>query len=338
MIERGIAPGVTHLVRALVVGGSELETLAITSRLRVFRHRVVQPARFAAWQPSIRSRFPGDTEVVVSADWEAELERSALVHIQFPFVLEPVPRGLDSVLELRRVPRVPTLFTVHAAVNVPVVPDVHYVFHTRALARRFEDRVPAERSTVCPSLVELPEEEPAQRPERDRVRILWVSRNEDAKFHPAVPDICARVLRECPEAEFRFVGRPESFALPAHERASGVPCPAADLEAEYRDADVFWAFPHPLLEETWCRTVTEAMGRGLPCVVAAHGAMREQVGEGAAGQVAATPEECAAALVELVRDARSRRELGVAGRSRARAFAREAERALLGLYSRYIAA
>jgi len=325
---------ITHLVRALVVGGSELETLAITRRLTRFRHRVLRPARFADWEPSIRERFGAEVEVATSAKWEQELERARLLHIQFPFLLTSDPVGHDSVLELGHLPRVPTLFTVHAAVNVPVVPELHYVFHTAALRQRFPE-LPDERCTVVPSLVELPPEAP-RRTLRERTRILWVSRNEDAKFHPDLAGICAEVLRACPTAEFRFVGRPENFALPVHERVSSIPCPAVDLAAEYRAADLFWSFPHPLLEETWCRTVTEAMGAGLPCVVAAHGAPAWQLAADQAGRVAATPAACATELIDLVRAPELRARLGARGRQRALDFARDAQNVLDELYSRFL--
>ncbi len=330
-------PVVTHLLRAPIVGGSELETLAIVRTIRAVRHRLLYPRRFAGWTPSILDRFPPDTEVVAAEDVETALAEvpPPLLHVQFPFLLEAHPRGLESVLELRSLPPVPTVFTVHAAVNVPVVPSVHYLFHTEALYRRFADRIPRERATICPSLVEPPQAPAGARaPRNGAVRILWVSRNEDGKFHPEVPRICDAVLQACPGAAFRFIGRPLAWDLPERPRLSVVPCPAPDLGGEYASADCFWYFPHPRLEETWCRTVTEAMGYGLPCVVAAHGGMAAQVEGGRQGLVVSSPEECVEALVALVADPPLRRAMGEAARARARRLYEEASSTIASLYAR----
>lgn len=336
-------PTVTHWMRAPLFGGSELETLTIVKAIRNFRHRILFPERFAGWEPSIRERFAPEGEVRAVPDVEAHLELAPpeLLHIQFPFILVPSVQGYDSVLELLRVPRVPTIFTVHAAVNIPVVPDIHYVFHTASLYARFADRIPRQRCTICPSVVVPPPPEriaSATRGAGRSVRILWVSRNEDAKFHAQVPAICDAVRSACPEATFRFVGRPLEAAWPEREGISVIDCPVPDLEAEYAAADVFWYFPTRTLEETWCRTVTEAMGWCLPSVVAAHGAMSEQVLDGAHGLVVDEPDACADALIALVRDRPRRLALGRAARVRAAGFYRRAIATLQGLYSRFLRA
>lgn len=121
--------------------------------------------------------------------------------------------------------------------------------------------------------------------------------------------------------------------LPLHERK----------EEDHRRrqaawADVFWYFPHPRLEETWCRTVTEAMAHGLPCVVAAHGAMREQVVEGVHGHVVREPAECVQALLRSTGlDAAARQRIAEANHARAAAFADAAVRHWHALYARLTA-
>lgn len=330
---------ITHVMRSPVVGGSELETLEITRSLDMFRHRIVFPREFADWTPTILDRFGADVSIEVVDELNARLAAAAdeIIHIQFPFVVAPGYGMHESVLVLWRMPPVPTVFTVHAAVNVPVVDGIDYIFHTEALAQRFADRLARERVTVCPSLVRPLLVDGSERGGDGGARpprVLWVSRNEDAKFHPQIPEIIARVLSLAPNAEFRFVGAPAGLRLDIDPRVSVTPCPAADLEAEYRQADVFWHFPHPRLEETWCRTVTEAMGAGLPCVVAAHGAMRTQVTDGVTGFVVATPEACAEALAELVRSAQGRAAMGSAASRRAAAFYESARGVLGELYSK----
>lgn len=326
---------ITHVLRAPIVGGSELETLAIVSQLSDFEHRVVFPARYRDWQPSIQKRFPVAVEPVPDLQACLDRLRQGVVHIQFPFLQVDAPVGHDSVLELQRLPTQPTVFTVHAAVNVPIVPHVHYVFHTQDLAARFAERIPASRRSICPSLVAPPAAVRWSRRCGSAPRILWVSRNEDAKFHPDVGAIVAQVLTQHPGVQFRFVGRCEHVRLPDDPRVDVISCPVPDLAAEWTQADVFWYFPHPLLEETWCRTVTEAMAHGLPCVVAAHGAMAQQVGDGAHGLVVAEPSACVLALLQLVEmDSAARRRVAAANHARAMEFAQTAVAHWQALYER----
>ncbi|MFY9343899.1 MAG: glycosyltransferase [Planctomycetota bacterium] len=330
-------PPITHVLRAPIIGGSELETLAIVSTLPGFDHRIVFPARFAGWEPSIRPRFPVPVEAVPDLQRHLDGISRGIVHLQFPFVRVDSPAGHDSVLELRQLPGVPTVFTVHAAVNVPVVPDVHYVFHTHDLAARFASRIPSARRSVCPSLVPLPPP-PRPRPTDGLRRVLWVSRNEGAKFHPELGTIVASALAVRPHLRFRFVGHCEHVRLPEDERVEVIACPAPDLAAEWAAADVFWYFPHPLLEETWCRTVTEAMAHGLPCVVAAHGAMTEQVIDGVHGRVVGDPRACLQALLESADlDHAACRRVAAENRARAADFARTSTAHWRDLYARLIA-
>lgn len=330
---------ITHLMRAPVIGGSELETLTIVRCLNRFNHRLVFPQRFEKWTPSIARRFPDGCEIVPSPDVETEMETNPpeLLHIQFPFIIKSRPEGLDSVLELRALPEMPVLFTVHAAVNVPVLPDIHYIFHTESQARLFSDEISEERVTICPSLVEIPDQPPDRLRKADEpFRILWVCRSEEGKFHPQIPAICRAVLDACPEVTFHFVGEPPHFRLPSDERLTTEPFPAADLDCLYRSADLFWYFPDPRLHETWCRTVTEAMGFGLACVVAGHGAMHVQARHGMEGIVVESPDECVSALKEFSRNDEKRFFMGNAGRQRAQSFFHESRSTLDALYRRLL--
>jgi glycosyltransferase involved in cell wall biosynthesis len=257
-----------------------------------------------------------------------------LVHLQFPFLLVDEPEGHDSVLELTSFPRGRTLFTVHAAVNVPIVDGLHYVFHTASLARRLAGELDPDHVTVCPSLVTPPAALPRRRSER--LRLLWVSRNEEAKFHDELPWICDRLLALEPQIELRMIGRTRRLALPKHARLSIVDCPVESLAAEYAAADLFWYFPHTRLEETWCRTVTEAMSYGLPVVVAGWGAMVEQLA-GGAGLVANEPAAVVDSVAHFARDTHGRSKASTAARLRAEALFEEAHDTLTSLYQRLAA-
>jgi glycosyltransferase involved in cell wall biosynthesis len=331
---------ITHLLRAPIIGGSELETLTIVECLPEFTHRLVFPERYATWRSSIRDRFPPETSIIETPDVEAEIRRCVpgVLHIQFPFRVVDQPAGHDSVLELTSLPIHPglrTLFTVHAAVNVPILEDIHYVFHTAALADRFQDVIPDARRTICPSPVRPPD--PRTSDSHDEIHILWVSRDEEGKFHPQVPEICLAVLSRDPRIRFRFVGQSPKQPMPDHPRIESVACPVADLEEWYRDADMFWFFPDPRLQETWCRTVTEAMGAGLPCVVAGHGAMCHQVEHGRHGLVVDDVDSCIEALLDLAAAPEKRAAMAAAARPRATGFFDEAITTLRETYNRMLA-
>ncbi len=327
---------ITHVLRWPLLGGSELETLSIVRELHEFRHRVLFPSRFRGVEGfEIRDRFEDACETLeverLEDHWDKDTD---LVHLQFPFLLVDHEPAEPTVLELNRLPESPTLFTVHAAVNVPVVPDIDYLFHTDELVGQFSDRLDADRLHIVPSLVPLP---PQRRTSRrgspsGSVEILWVTRNEDGKFHPETAEILTAVCAADPRVHFTIVGRPDYIDLPNHPQITLLDCPAPDLDALWRGADLFWYFPHPLLHETWCRTVTESMAHGLPAVVAAHGAMRFQVVNGESGRVVDTPEACIAALLELSADAALRRRFGAAARWRATSFFERTREDLLRTY------
>jgi len=254
-----------------------------------------------------------------------------LVHLQYPFLLVDKREGHDSVLELTSFPRGRTIFTVHASMNVPNVDGLHYLFHTRDLARRVAPQLDSAHVTICPSLVVPPATLHGHGGER--LRLLWVSRNDEGKFHDQLPWICDRLLALEPQVELRLIGRSQRLALPEHERLSIVDCPVESLAAEYAAADLFWYFPHLALEETWCRTVTEAMSYGLPVVVASWGAMAEQL-EGGEGLVVSEPAAVVDAVAHFVRDPLARAKASAAARLRAEALFAEAHRTLTSLYQR----
>jgi hypothetical protein len=82
--------------------------------------------------------------------------------------------------------------------------------------------------------------------------------------------------------------------------------------------------------------VTEAMGFGLACVVAGHGAMHVQARHELEGQVVESPDECVSALKELSLNDEKRFLLGNAGRQRAQYFFHEARSTLDALYRRLL--
>lgn len=325
---------ITHVLRAPIVGGSELETLSICRELTGFEHAIAYPARFANWEPSIERLFPESVDRVVFEDVDRFLRDSAdLIHMQFPFIVTDSPAGHDSVLELRQPPPAGSIFTVHAGVNVPVHSNLHYVFHTVAQSEAFSDRIEGRFRRVIPSLIEPPPAHGSPSIDGRRPRVLWVSRNDEAKFSDRVPEVVHAVLERHPEVEWDFVGRPSRFELPRDPRVITRLCPVDDLEKLWASADVHLCYPHERVHETWGRTVTEAMARGVPCVVPSWGAMSEQIGGDRAGRTFVDTDSCIEAILELLGDPSLRAALGAEGLRRADSLRRHAASEWHTLYS-----
>jgi glycosyltransferase involved in cell wall biosynthesis len=89
----------------------------------------------------------------------------------------------------------------------------------------------------------------------------------------------------------------------------------AEVRERLRSVDVLL---HPSLSEGLPNAVLEAMGCELPVVVTDCGGLLEAVTEGKEGLVCAcrSPEQLAAALLELWRDPALRARMGKAGRER----------------------
>lgn len=316
-----------------MIGGPELEAIAIARELPEFHHRIVYPARFAHAKPSIHDRVPDGCEFVPAEDIEAALlsEDCDLVHLRIPFDLTRQRHGADSAMGRNALTNRPIVFSVHSCVDVPKLPGIHYLFHTAEQAGRMAGRLREHRRTVCPSLVPLPET--LGRVAHEGVRILWISRREDAKFHPRIAEVCEAVLDACPDAHFRFVGNPVTFDLPDHPRIEVLAKLLADPTPELREADLFWYFPHPQIDETWSRPISEAMGHGLPCVVPRYTASRGQIVDGGQGAVVDSPEACTKALIEMVRSADLRKSLGKSARARAQHLLERAKAAIRSVYT-----
>jgi glycosyltransferase involved in cell wall biosynthesis len=94
---------------------------------------------------------------------------------------------------------------------------------------------------------------------------------------------------------------------------------ARELAGEYASADVFCL---PSVQEAFGIVFAEAMAAGLPVVACRAAAVPEVVDDGRTGLLVTPrrPDEIAAAIERLVRDAGLRKELGEAGMARVKAF------------------
>lgn len=127
-------------------------------------------------------------------------------------------------------------------------------------------------------------------------------------------------------AEFRLYGHAPAPGSDAYADAVRAQCADAGVrvmgftaaEAALREVDIV---VHPADNESFGRTVVEAMAAGLPVVGARGGGVAETVADQETGLLFApdSAEHLAQHLAALIRDPALRRRLGQAGRARARA-------------------
>lgn len=87
------------------------------------------------------------------------------------------------------------------------------------------------------------------------------------------------------------------------------------LSQAYADGDIF---VFPSMTDTFGNVVNEAQASGVPCVVMDRNGPGEIITSGQTGLLAPTQESFTEGIIELIRDERSRREMGQAAASSAR--------------------
>ena len=210
---------------------------------------------------------------------------------------------------------------------------------TRAILRDVETAygvsIPPARLGLLPFGIDAPryaDNPPAQ---SGRVRLLYVGRFEERKgidvLFECLPDLLARY----PELDVHLVGEVGAGAVSPqagstyktrffeqHRNApflDRITCfgfiPDTELEAEYRDCDVFVA---PSRYESFGLIYLEAMRYGKPCIGCRAGGIPEIIVDGETGLLAepGDAQTLASALDRLVADATLRGRFGAAGRAR----------------------
>jgi glycosyltransferase involved in cell wall biosynthesis len=134
---------------------------------------------------------------------------------------------------------------------------------------------------------------------------------------PRIPDLAVRIVGKGPEYE-ALRATQARLALERHVDFLG-DVSARELAVEYASADVFCL---PSVQEAFGIVFAEAMAAGLPVVACRAAAVPEVVDDGRTGLLVTPrrPDEIAAAIERLVRDAGLRKELGEAGMARVKAF------------------
>jgi glycosyltransferase involved in cell wall biosynthesis len=148
----------------------------------------------------------------------------------------------------------------------------------------------------------------------DEPTIIWVGLDWERKGGDLLLQAFEQLRQEFPDAKLLMVGAGErdrqenvEFLPPIYDR---------DQLAElYRRASVF---AHPARHEPYGLVVQEAMAFGLPCVVSDVGALPSIVSDGESGYVVPVGDTQALvhAVATLLRDRRTRVQLGSRGRAR----------------------
>jgi len=192
---------------------------------------------------------------------------------------------------------------------------------TSFAAQTFIERgIPPEKLIVNPYGVDLARfQPPAERPRRDKPRILFVGR---VGLRKGVPHLLRAFRRLEGAAELHIVGPLESGIedILAAEGGEGVtvtgPVPGNALPAIYAEADIFCL---PSLEEGFALVLLQAMAAGLPLVTTDAAGGAEAIGSGDRGLLvpAGDATALAEALATLTADADRRRAMGEAARTAA---------------------
>jgi trehalose synthase len=166
----------------------------------------------------------------------------------------------------------------------------------------------------------------------DRPLISQVSRFDPWKDPIGVIDAYRSVIEDLPDAQLALVGSmatddPEGWEFFQHtfEYADGDPdihilnnlnnVGAIEVNAFQSQSDVVL---QKSIREGFGLTVTEALWKGRPTVAGNVGGIPLQIEDGVSGYLVDSPEECATRCVEILRDPELGKQLGRAGKERAR--------------------
>ncbi|MEN3273796.1 MAG: colanic acid/amylovoran biosynthesis glycosyltransferase [Actinomycetota bacterium] len=212
--------------------------------------------------------------------------------------------------------------------------DVDAVVTVSEVSRRrlIDLGITGERIHVIPCGVDVPQDAPDQRPERDTVEVVAVGRMVPKKHPLATIEAFALASVHEPRLRLTMIGDgPLLDDARAAVAQSGLDDrvqllgqrPHADALQKMRESDIF--VQHSVVspvdgdEEGLPVGVLEAMAFALPVVSTRHAGIPEAVEEGVTGVLANEGDvhATAAALIDLTRDRDKRRAFGLAGHARA---------------------
>jgi glycosyltransferase involved in cell wall biosynthesis len=146
----------------------------------------------------------------------------------------------------------------------------------------------------------------------ERPTVVFVGRGDDPRKNVRLLlDAWPHVRKAVPDAHLRLVGRPQTGELPTGAKARGM---VADVAAELRASAVFVL---PSRQEAFGIVAAEALACGVPVVSTPCGGPEDLLTESGGGRVIAgfAPDELAAAIAELLGDARQLLAMRAAGRA-----------------------
>jgi glycosyltransferase involved in cell wall biosynthesis len=212
----------------------------------------------------------------------------------------------------------------------------HVIANSEATARTFAK---PGATHVVPNTIETGDFDLANPVEGDEVRISLISSNLPKKGIFDFVEVARRVRDELPSARFLLVGPENEHVVALREKQAAGEVPDNLVFAGYRDtpvaaladAHVICNFSH--FQESFGRTVLEAMAARRPVVAYNWGALAELVDDDVNGRLVpfGDVDAAAQALVALCRDRGTIARFGEAGRAKAVAgYGKDAYAAKLG--------
>jgi len=175
------------------------------------------------------------------------------------------------------------------------------------------------RATVLPTVVAVPDGDPAPEPPTPPTVLGWIGSRSTLRYLAERAVALAAIVTLHHPFRLRIV----SDAFPS--MPPGIPVEEVPwtLEGESRALDGMHIGLAPLPDDAWTRgkcglKVVQVLARGRPVVASAVGVQRDQVRSGETGFLVRTDAELVDALVALLSDPPLRRKMGAAARQDAR--------------------
>ncbi len=176
-------------------------------------------------------------------------------------------------------------------------------------------RPDARAVAVVPTAVDLARY-PAGPAGGDGRALVWIGQPATAPYLAAIARALGRVARERPGTRLRVIGAGDAPLVPGLEVEARTWAEATEVK-DLRTADVGLA---PLPDDPWTRgkcglRLLQYLAASLPAVASPVGVQSGIVRDRETGRLAASEDEWAAALGDLLGDPEARRRLGAAGRA-----------------------
>jgi len=214
----------------------------------------------------------------------------------------------------------PVIFFHHAVTN-PIFPSGADVFVSKFVKDKFARFLGVMRNVVlCPPVINTAPYSAIPREMHTDCVIGKVCSAWNSKKYPKqLYDVMREIGKEYGSTSFQVVGGGRHNSLrelrvPRLSFIKEMSMPVPDMLA---GMDVMLYINDPSMPETWCRTVSEAMASGIPCVVENRGGPAEQIEDDEDGYVCDSTEDFVAKLSKLVRFPRKRHEMGMRAREKA---------------------